>query len=76
VIKPIPGTERYLIYGVITSLLSAERLAALEARYRAIASGAAAEDDLLEASGDSVPEDGPDEAQALTAQAEAEDTDG
>ena len=76
VIKPIPGTERYLIYGVITSLLSAERLAALEARYRAIASGAATEDDLLETSSDSIPEDGPDEAQALAAQAEAEDNDG
>lgn len=41
VIKPIPGTERYLIYGVITSLLSAERVEALKARYQAIASGAA-----------------------------------
>lgn len=39
VIRPIPGTERYLIYGVITSLLSAERVEALKARYQAVASG-------------------------------------
>lgn len=75
VIKPIPGTERYLIYGVITSLLSAERLAALDARYRAIASGTAVEDDPLESSGDSVLEDGHDQSEALVAQVEAEDTD-
>jgi hypothetical protein len=74
VIKPIPGTERYLIYGVITSLVSAERLAALDARYRAIASGTAVEDDPLETSGDSVPDD-PDQAEALGTQAEVEDTD-
>lgn len=74
VIKPIPGTERYLIYGVITSLLSAERLAALDARYRAIASGTAVEDDSLETSGDRVPGNGPDHAEALVAHAEVEDT--
>ena len=39
VIKPVPGTSRYLIYGVITSLLSAERVEALTARYTAIAAG-------------------------------------
>jgi hypothetical protein len=38
IIKPVPGTSRYLIYGVITSLLSAERVEALTARYTAIAS--------------------------------------
>jgi hypothetical protein len=74
VIKPIPGTERYLIYGVITSLLSAERLAALDARYRAIASGTAVEDDPLETSGDGVPEDNTDQAEALGVQAEVEGT--
>jgi Domain of unknown function (DUF4194) len=37
IIKPVPGTSRYLIYGVITSLLSAERVEALTARYTAIA---------------------------------------
>ena len=39
VIKPVPGTSRYLIYGVITSLLSADRVQALTARYTAIAAG-------------------------------------
>lgn len=75
VIKSIPGTERYLIYGVITSLLSAERVAALETRYRVIASGAAAEDDPPETSGDGIQKDDPDQAEALAAQAEEEDTD-
>jgi Domain of unknown function (DUF4194) len=75
VIKPIPGTERYLIYGVITSLLSAERLAVLDARYRAIVSGTAVEGDPLETSGDGVPEDNPGQAEGLGVQAEAEDTD-
>jgi hypothetical protein len=75
VIKPIPGTERYLIYGVITSLLSAERLAVLDARYRAIASGTAVGGDPLETSGDGVPEDNPGQAEGLGVQAEAEDTD-
>jgi hypothetical protein len=74
VIKPIPGTERYLIYGVITSLLSAERLTALDARYRAIASGAAVEDDPLETSGGGVSEDDTDQAEALGVQAEVEGT--
>ncbi|HEX2824567.1 MAG TPA: DUF4194 domain-containing protein [Streptosporangiaceae bacterium] len=74
VIKPIPGTERYLIYGVITSLLSAERLAALDARYRTIASGTAVEDERMETSGDGVPEDNPDRAEALGVQADGEDT--
>jgi len=73
VIKPIPGTERYLIYGVITSLLSAERLAALDVRYRAIASGTTVDEDPLETFAVGVPEDG---QEALTAQAEVEDTDG
>ena len=74
VIKPIPGTERYLIYGVITSLLSAERLAALDARYRAIASGTAVEGDPLETSGGGVSEDDTDQAEALGVQAEVEGT--
>ncbi len=39
IIKPIKGTSRYIIYGVITSILTAERVAALEQRYRAIARG-------------------------------------
>jgi hypothetical protein len=50
VIKPVPGTSRYLIYGVITSLLSAERVEALTARYTALAVG-------KEAAGE--PDDGP-----------------
>src|SRR5262249_24107064 len=40
IIKPVPGTTRYIIYGVITAILSSERVAALDARYKAIASGA------------------------------------
>ncbi len=43
IIKPVPGTTRYIIYGVITAIMSAERVAALDARYKAIASGAAVE---------------------------------
>ena len=39
VIKPVPGTSRYLIYGVITSVLSAERVEVLTARYRELAAG-------------------------------------
>jgi hypothetical protein len=39
IIKPVQGTSRYLIYGVITSLLSADRVEALTARYKAIAAG-------------------------------------
>jgi Domain of unknown function (DUF4194) len=37
IIKPVTGTRRYVIYGVITSILSAERVAALDARYKALA---------------------------------------
>jgi hypothetical protein len=43
IIKPVTGTTRYVIYGVITSILSAERVEALDARYRAIAAGATAD---------------------------------
>jgi uncharacterized protein DUF4194 len=39
-IRAIPGTSRYLIYPVITSVLSAERVAVLTARYRELAVGA------------------------------------
>ena len=39
IIKPVTGTTRYIIYGVITAILSAERVEALDARYKAIASG-------------------------------------
>lgn len=74
VIKPIPGTERYLIYGVITSLLSAERVAALEARYRAIASGTAVKDKPLTTSGDGVPEDAPEQGRGLVDRADEEGT--
>ncbi|MET8778984.1 DUF4194 domain-containing protein [Nocardia sp. NPDC004654] len=37
IIKQVPGTNRYVIYGVITSLLTSDRIEALEQRYRAIA---------------------------------------
>lgn len=38
-IRAIPATSRYLIFPVITSVLSAERVAVLTARYRALAAG-------------------------------------
>lgn len=37
IIKQVPGTNRYVIYGAITSLLTSDRLETLEQRYRAIA---------------------------------------
>lgn len=39
IIKPVKGTSRYIIYGVITSILTAEQVTALDERYRAIARG-------------------------------------
>lgn len=39
IIKPIKGTSRYIIYGVITSILTAEQVTALHERYTAIARG-------------------------------------
>jgi uncharacterized protein DUF4194 len=42
IIKPVTGTSRYVIYGVITAILSAERVEALDARYKAIAAGGTA----------------------------------
>lgn len=39
IIKPIKGTSRYIVYGVITSILTAEQVDALRERYKAIASG-------------------------------------
>jgi hypothetical protein len=41
IIKPIKGTSRYLIYGVITSILNAQQVQALHERYTAIAGGEA-----------------------------------
>ncbi len=38
-IRLIPGTSRYLVYPVITSVLSAERVAVLTTRYRELAAG-------------------------------------
>lgn len=45
IVKEIKGTDRYLISPVITSVLTADRVEALTARYRAIAGGLAGEDD-------------------------------
>src|SRR5262249_13249494 len=42
IIKPVTGTSRYIIYGVITAILSAERVEALDARYKAIAASGTA----------------------------------
>lgn len=43
IIKPVRGNnDRFTIYGVITAILTAEQVAALEARYRAIALGESA----------------------------------
>jgi hypothetical protein len=39
IIKPIKGTSRYIVYGVITSILTANQVDALRAKYKAIASG-------------------------------------
>lgn len=39
VIKPIKGTDRYLIFGVITSILTADRVEELGRKYQAIAQG-------------------------------------
>lgn len=39
IIQPIKGTDRYLIYGVITSILTADRVDDLEKKYQAIARG-------------------------------------
>jgi hypothetical protein len=46
IIKPIKGTTRYIIYGVITSILTAEQVAALRDRYTAIARGDLADADI------------------------------
>jgi hypothetical protein len=43
VIKPVKGTSRYVIYGVITSLLTVEQVDALRERYLAVARGDAPE---------------------------------
>lgn len=56
IIKPIKGTDRYLIYGVITSILTADRVDALEQRYRVIARG----DTPTNATDDSTAENGED----------------
>ena len=48
VIKQVKGTDRYLIYPVITSMLTADRVEALTARYRAIAEGNAVESSVEE----------------------------
>jgi hypothetical protein len=47
IIKPVKGTSRYVVYGVITAILTAEQVTVLEERYRAIARGdvPGAEDD-------------------------------
>lgn len=41
IIKPIKGTSRYIVYGVITSILNAQQVQALHERYTAIARGEA-----------------------------------
>ena len=40
-IDPVPGTSRYVVAPVITAVLSAERVAALTARYQQLAAGGA-----------------------------------
>jgi hypothetical protein len=75
VIKSIPGTERYVIYGVITSLLSAERVDALRARYQAIAYGTVEDGPPPETTDDDTPADGARQADAVVAHAEEEDAD-
>ncbi|GIJ48389.1 hypothetical protein Val02_52750 [Virgisporangium aliadipatigenens] len=43
IIKPIKGTSRYVVYGVITSLLTPEQVDSLRERYLAVARGEAPE---------------------------------
>jgi hypothetical protein len=43
IIKPVKGTSRYIIYGVITSILTAEQVGALRDKYVAIARGETAD---------------------------------
>lgn len=57
VIKPVTGTSRYLINGVITSILTAERVEALNGRYKALSAGA-----LADSEADEEPEDDDDDA--------------
>ncbi len=44
IIKPVKGTDRYLVNSVITSILTADRIQALDQRYRAIARGEVTDD--------------------------------
>lgn len=39
IIKPIKGTSRYLVHAVITSIVTAEQVEALDQRYKALARG-------------------------------------
>ncbi|WP_298176982.1 DUF4194 domain-containing protein [Saccharomonospora sp.] len=48
IIKPIKGTDRYLIHSVITSILTADRVEALHDRYRALARGENSRDALAD----------------------------
>jgi hypothetical protein len=52
IIKQVKGTDRYVISSVITSMLTADRIEALEQRYRAIAQGDNGDDGDEEAGGD------------------------
>ncbi|NDL60326.1 DUF4194 domain-containing protein [Phytoactinopolyspora mesophila] len=47
IIKPVKGTDRYVIHGAITSILTADRVEALTQRYRAIARGEAIPEGLV-----------------------------
>jgi hypothetical protein len=77
IIKPVTGTSRYIIYGVITAILSAERVQALDARYKAIASGAAAGPSsprlVINADLDDAPSGEPEDTRVPTADGEDED---
>ncbi|MGH3274064.1 MAG: DUF4194 domain-containing protein [Streptosporangiaceae bacterium] len=51
IIKPIVGTSRYVIYGIITAILSAERVEALNARYKTLAADTAVHADTTTSAG-------------------------
>lgn len=51
VIRAVPGTSRYLVSGVITSILTAERVEALTARYQALADGGVVDGEAVDSGG-------------------------
>ncbi|HEY0637400.1 MAG TPA: DUF4194 domain-containing protein [Pseudonocardiaceae bacterium] len=61
IIKQIKGTERYLVHGVITSILTAERVEALQQLYLAVARGEANQPEDDDTDPDTDPDPDPDD---------------